>query len=79
MSQSKKGDNLSEIAAKYDVAMSDLKKWNKLKSNNVALGKSLKIITNERVVTTVRKLVKSDNIALNEKSKKEAVENTEKP
>ena len=75
----KKGDNLSEIAAKYDVAMSDLKKWNKLKSNNVALGKSLKIITNERVVTTVRKLVKSDNIALNEKSKKEAVENNEKP
>ena len=74
----KKGDNLSEIAAKYDVAMADIKKWNKLKSNNVALGKSLKIITNERVVTTVRKLVKSDNIALNEKSKKEAVENTEK-
>jgi membrane-bound lytic murein transglycosylase D len=74
----KKGDNLSEIASKYDVAMADIKKWNKLKSNNVALGKSLKIITNERVVTTVRKLVKSDNIALNEKSKKEAVENTEK-
>ena len=75
----KKGDNLSEIAAKYDVAMSDIKKWNKLKSNNVALGKSLKIITNERVVTTVKKLVKSENIAATEKSKKEAVENTEKP
>ncbi len=75
----KKGDNLSEIAAKYDVAMSDIKKWNKLKNNNVALGKSLKIITNERVVTTVKKLVKSENIAATEKSKKEAVESTEKP
>ncbi len=75
----KKGDNLSEIAAKYDVAMSDIKKWNKLKSNNVSLGKKLKIISNERVVTTVKKLVKSENIAATEKSKKEAVENTEKP
>ncbi len=75
----KKGDNLGEIAAKYDVAMSDIKKWNKLKNNNVALGKSLKIITNERVVTTVKKLVKSENIAATEKSKKEAVENTDKP
>ena len=75
----KKGDNLSEIADKYDVAMSDIKKWNKLKSNNVALGKSLKIITNERVVTTVRKLVKSENIASTEKPRKESSENTAKP
>ena len=75
----KKGDNLSEIAAKYDVAMSDIKKWNNLKNNNVPLGKKLKIISNERVVTTVKKLVKSENIAATERSKKEAVENTEKP
>ena len=67
----KKGDNLGEIAEKYDVAMSDIKKWNKLKSNNVPLGKKLKIVTNERVVTTVRKLVKSEALAANEKSKKE--------
>ncbi len=75
----KKGDNLSEIAAKYDVAMSDIKKWNKLKSNNVPLGKKLKIISNERVVTTVKKLVKSESIASTEKSKKESLENTAKP
>jgi membrane-bound lytic murein transglycosylase D len=72
----KKGDNLGEIAEKYDVAMSDIKKWNKLKSNNVPLGKKLKIVTNERVVTTVRKLVKSEALAANEKSKKE-VENAD--
>ena len=68
----KKGDNLGEISEKYDVAISDLKKWNKLKNNNVPLGKKLKIITNERVVTTVKKLVKSENIAMADKTKKEA-------
>ncbi|WP_298224194.1 LysM peptidoglycan-binding domain-containing protein [Flavobacterium sp.] len=67
----RKGDSLGEIADKYGVAMSDIKKWNKLRSNNVPLGKNLKIITNERVVTTVRKLVKSEAIAANEKSKKD--------
>nr|WP_315197646.1 LysM peptidoglycan-binding domain-containing protein [uncultured Flavobacterium sp.] len=40
----KKGDNLSEIAKNNDVAVSDLKKWNHIKGNAVASGKSLKII-----------------------------------
>ncbi|PJJ10104.1 membrane-bound lytic murein transglycosylase D [Flavobacterium sp. 1] len=40
----KKGDNLSEIAKNNNVAVSDLKKWNHIKSNAVASGKSLKII-----------------------------------
>lgn len=39
----RKGDNLSTIAAKYDVNVADLKKWNNLKSNAVALGRTLKI------------------------------------
>lgn len=71
----RKGDSLGEIADKYGVAMSDIKKWNKLKNNNVPLGKNLKIITNERVVTTVKKLVKTEKteaIAVVEKNKKEA-------
>ncbi|MTH17908.1 lytic transglycosylase domain-containing protein [Flavobacterium sp. LC2016-01] len=38
-----KGDNLGAIAEKYDVNIADLKKWNNLKSNNVALGRTLKI------------------------------------
>ena len=71
----RKGDSLGEIANKYGVAMSDIKKWNNLKNNNVPLGKNLKIITNERVVTTVKKLVKSESIAANEKPKKEAADN----
>ena len=60
----KRGDNLGEIANKYDVAVADVKKWNHLKGNNIPLGKSLKIIKNERVVTTVRKEVKADKNAI---------------
>ena len=56
----KRGDNLGEIADKYSVTVTDLKKWNRLKSNTVARGKSLKIITNESVVQTIKK----DNIPL---------------
>jgi membrane-bound lytic murein transglycosylase D len=33
----KKGDNLGAIANKYDVSVTDLKKWNKLKNNNINL------------------------------------------
>lgn len=75
----KKGDNLGEIAEKYDVAISKIKKWNNLKNNNLPVGKKLKIISNERVVTTVKKLVKSYNIASNEKPKKDAIESNDKP
>ena len=39
----KKGDNLRGIAAKYNVAVSDIKNWNKLTSSSIASGKSLKI------------------------------------
>lgn len=42
-----------------------------MKSNNIPLGKSLKIISNERVVTTVKKEVKSDVIASNDKPRKD--------
>ncbi|MFV7236166.1 LysM peptidoglycan-binding domain-containing protein [Flavobacterium sp. ZB4R12] len=51
----KRGDNLSEIANKYDVAVSNIKKWNKLKSNAVPYGKSLKIITEQSIVRTIKK------------------------
>ena len=37
-----KGDNLGAIAAKYNVNVIDLKKWNNLKSNAVALRKNFK-------------------------------------
>jgi membrane-bound lytic murein transglycosylase D len=57
----KRGDNLSEIADKYSVTIADIKKWNRLKGSTVAHGKSLKIITNESVVQTVKKQPKTNN------------------
>ncbi len=53
------GDNLGEIAEKYNVDVNDLKKWNKLKGNNVVVGKTLKIISNEKIVTNIKKLIKN--------------------
>lgn len=51
----RKGDNIGEISQKYGVSVSEIKKWNRLKNNNVMLGAKLKIQTNERVATTVVK------------------------
>ena len=56
----KRGDNLGEISDKYGVSVAEVKKWNRLKGSNIMPGKSLKIIKNERVVTTVRKEIKAD-------------------
>jgi membrane-bound lytic murein transglycosylase D len=50
----KRGDNLGLIANKYDVA-AEIKKWNGLRGNTIAYGKSLKIITTETVVQTVKR------------------------
>ncbi|MFA9213291.1 MAG: LysM peptidoglycan-binding domain-containing protein, partial [Candidatus Methylacidiphilales bacterium] len=37
----KKGDILNDIADLFDCSVQDVKKWNKLKSNNVQRGKKL--------------------------------------
>lgn len=55
----KSGDNLAEIASKFDVTVADLKKWNKIKGSNIMAGESLKIIKNEKVTTSVRKEINS--------------------
>lgn len=43
------GESLGVIANRYNVSVSNLKKWNGLRSNNITAGKSLKIITTTRV------------------------------
>lgn len=65
-----KGDSLNEIALKYDVSVADLKKWNKLKGDNIGLGDNLKIVKNEKVTTIVRKEVKQ---SINDKNEAVAV------
>ena len=69
----RRGDNLSEIANKYDVTIADLKKWNKIKGNTVARGKSLKIFTSESVVRTVKKEPINDKAPLEIKTDKQQV------
>ncbi|SHG00399.1 membrane-bound lytic murein transglycosylase D [Flavobacterium segetis] len=43
----RKGDNLSAIAAKYDVTTAQIKKWNAIKGSAIAYGKTLKIVQDE--------------------------------
>jgi membrane-bound lytic murein transglycosylase D len=57
-----KGDNLTEIANKYGVTLADIKKWNQLKDNNIALGESIKIIKSEKVTTWVKKEMKQPTV-----------------
>lgn len=51
----RRGDNLSEIAERYDVSIAQIKRWNRLKSSNVIAGHSLKIITTERIAYKTKK------------------------
>ena len=44
----KRGESIGLIADKYNVSISELKKWNKLRSNTIHAGKSLKIYSNKK-------------------------------
>ncbi|MEY4085112.1 MAG: hypothetical protein RL074_899, partial [Bacteroidota bacterium] len=41
-----KGDNLSNIAKKFNITVADIQEWNKLANNNVQLGASLQVVKN---------------------------------
>ncbi len=64
----KRGDNLSEVADKNGVTIAEIKKWNKIKGNNINAGANLKIIKNERIVTTVRKEIKQNKPVIEKQS-----------
>ncbi|EIA09929.1 LysM peptidoglycan-binding domain-containing protein [Flavobacterium frigoris] len=68
----RRGDNLGAIANKYDVKVSELKKWNKLRSNTIAYGKSLKIITTESIIKTIVEEAKLETVS------KESILNNQK-
>ena len=53
-----KGDNLSSIAEKYDVAVADIKQWNNLKNNAVVVGRSLKIKPKDLISKTAQDVIK---------------------
>ena len=64
----KRGDNLSSIANKHNVSVSDIKEWNNLKRNSVAAGKVLKIKTTEKIVSKIKREIKSDKKAAENKN-----------
>ncbi|WP_130734855.1 lytic transglycosylase domain-containing protein [Flavobacterium sp. J27] len=45
------GESLGLIASKYNVTITQLKKWNNLRGNSIQAGKNLKIFTSEKVVS----------------------------
>lgn len=67
----KRGDNLGEIAGRYDVSIADLRKWNKIKGNNIMAGQKLKIQKNTTIKMPVD-MEPQEAIAAND-SKQEAV------
>ncbi|MEN2402601.1 LysM peptidoglycan-binding domain-containing protein [Flavobacterium sp. MC2016-06] len=67
----RKGDNLGAIADKYNVSVIDLKKWNNLKTNSVAFGKTLKIKSDDDASAKVSKEIKA--IPSVEKKSEEAI------
>jgi len=53
----KRGESLGLIAQRNGVSVTELKRWNGLKSNNIAAGRSLKIVKEERVADVPKKAV----------------------
>ncbi|PBJ13785.1 autolysin [Flavobacterium sp. ACN6] len=49
----KKGEVLGSIADKYNVSVAEIKRDNRLKSNNIRAGRTLKIATNETRAKTI--------------------------
>lgn len=60
----KRGDTLSEISEEYGVSVSEIKKWNKLRSNYAPLGRKLKIYTEETVAVVESKPAKNDTVSV---------------
>ena len=54
-----KGDNLGSIAKKFGATIEELKQWNNLKSNAIAIGNSLVVAKNEIVIDTNKATVAS--------------------
>lgn len=85
----KRGDNLGEISSKYGVSIADLRKWNKIKGNNIMAGQRLKIqqtiIVKEPVVEeaiaakTVKEDTKPKTIVAEVTSDDEVADNNDTP
>ena len=81
-----KGESLGRIAAKYDVSISNLKKWNQLRSDKIRKGQVLKIETRKKIVDSKPEVVPeqinsdtpADTLSNNKKAIAPTVEKTPK-
>lgn len=48
-----KGQSINQIAARYNVSVASIKRWNGLKSTKLKAGRKLKIYTNRQVISPV--------------------------
>lgn len=48
----RRGESIGLIADKYNVSISDVRRWNNLRGNTIQAGKSLKIYSNKSVAST---------------------------
>ena len=55
----KRGESLGLIAKRNGVSVTELKRWNGLKSNNIVPGKRLKIVVEEQVAVAPKKVVET--------------------
>ncbi|MFV8368715.1 LysM peptidoglycan-binding domain-containing protein [Flavobacterium sp. LB2R40] len=69
----KRGDNLTAVANKYNVSISEIKKWNALKSTTLTYGKNLKIITGKTGVRSTDTESKTDYVATQSISKSQNI------
>lgn len=53
----KRGDNLGEIANKYGVSVAELKKWNRIKGNNIMPGQRLTVKKEVMVTVPVKEAI----------------------
>src|SRR5690606_33651911 len=51
----KSGDYLGKIAEKYGVRVSEIKRWNGLRNNNLSVGQRLKIYAKQPIASTTKK------------------------
>ncbi|WP_461533991.1 LysM peptidoglycan-binding domain-containing protein [Sinomicrobium sp.] len=61
----RKGDYLGRIAGKYGVRVSDIKRWNGLRSNNLRIGQRLTIYSRRAMLTAAKNNEKTQNIPSN--------------
>ena len=81
----RKGETLSKLSNKYDVSVSEIKKWNKIKRNSLAVGQRLRIKREIKAVpsTTPIQLIAKNKINKVKESpvteQKQAIASTEEP